>query len=145
MKYTIGHMEPCGYVGFWQHHIVPYLVLKFSYFVFFPCSDPIFMLLFGGLSEPQFLQNRYPQKALDVQFHWLWPCSIWSYGRQDIAFGREVMQFKKFCNTFLEKFIYLNPQQISSSSFCGRQSRRYTSILCRRITPIVAQLVQFFA
>ena len=133
-------------VVFWQHHhIAPHLLLKFSYFVFFTILVLFLYCCLETFSSYEFFKLDIPGKIWMSNFHRLWPCWIWSYVHQDIASRREVTQYRKFYDTFLEKFIYLNLWQISSSAFYERQSRRHTSILFKRITPIVAQLIQFFA
>ena len=36
-----------------------------------------------------------------------WPCKIWNYGHQDIAFERNVMRCWKLCDIFFLKILYL--------------------------------------
>ena len=116
-----------------------YLILSFVWFLFqFLCC-----CLEAFLSSDFFKLDILSNLQMS-SFYRLWPCLIWSYGRQDIAFGREVTQCRKFCDTFLEKFISFNPWQILSSPFCERYLRQHTSIWFSWIAPIIAQLIQCF-
>ena len=81
-------------------------------------SSPIFVLLFGGLSELHFLQILYAQKVLDVQFPTIlgsFDLELWSSRYCARKEGDVVL--KNFVTFFLEIFISSNPEQISSSPF----------------------------
>ena len=108
--------------------MIPYLSLKFSYFIFFLSHGSLLDVL-GNLQ----MSN----------FHKLQPYLIWSYGSQDIAFGRGVTQCRKFCDTFFEKFISFNPWQISLSFFCERYLTHHTSIRFNRIPQLFLNWYSF--
>ena len=96
---------------------VSYFLSKFSYFVFFLFPVWFSCCFLEAYPSSNLFKFRVPGKVWMYSFHWIWPCTIWSYGCQDIEFGREVTQCRKFYNTFLGKFISLNPWQILSSPF----------------------------
>lgn len=74
--------------------------LSFLIFRFFLFSNLVFKLVYVklGVSEKFWMSS----------FHRLWSHAVWSYNCCDILLGREVMQCKIFCVTFLKKMISLN-------------------------------------
>ena len=107
-------------------------------------SSPIFVLLFGGLSELHFLQILYAQKVLDVQFPTIlgsFDLELWSSRYCARKEGDVVL--KNFVTFFLEIFISSNPEQISSSPFDENYLRPCSLRWSNPFIPVFAQSVQF--
>ena len=63
-----------------------------SLFHLFLISDPIFKLLFGGLSKLCFIWILYAWKSPNFSFKRSWSHLIWSYGHWDITPKKKVTQ-----------------------------------------------------